>query len=127
MHTLKFLETQHKISYTYTHIPEGHSLQSQGCVLQWQILKGFCTQTAYKSQSVTMFNGLHTRCLVNARVENKRYVKEPACLRVNPHYCGGISHIFRQFSRVIAPFTAKIPPNTVSLPSVNSDKLRERV
>ena len=49
-------------------------------------------------------------------------VKDPACLRVNLRYCGGIS---RLFSRVIAPFTAKIPPNTVSLPSVNSDKLRE--
>ena len=61
--------------------------------------------------------------------EAKRYctdsrVKEPACLRVNPRYCGGISHISRLFSRVIAPFTAKIPPNTASLPS---DKLHERV
>ena len=54
-------------------------------------------------------------------------VKEPACLRVNPCYCGGISRISRLFSRVIAPFTAKIPPNNASLPSVNSNKLRKRV
>ena len=66
------------------------------------------------------------RARVRVRVRATR-VKEPACLRVNPRYCGGISRISCLFSRVIAPFTAKIPPNNASLPSVNSDKLRERV
>ena len=31
------------------------------------------------------------------------------------------------FLPVIVPFTAKIPPNTMSSPSVNSDKLHERL